>query len=565
MPFPRPSLALHLPHMTLLSDPTSTARPALPDDGQIHQLSLSGGGFRAAFYHLGAMHALAAQGRLRELKLLVTISGGSIAAGFFLQEWLAAARKGVVGDAELAQCALRAQQALFRKSRHNPRLRVMASIRALSSGLVRNEFGFSQAMARINRRWLRGLHKVASAGVWPAHLPEWRIACSDYAQGNRCVVLLGDKGLPRATDASYLTIDDLPVAQAIAASSAVPGVFEPIRCGEHHLGDGGVLDNHGLREFDPSLGHASCIDASAPVLPMRPIDGWGTPMRAMDLMMEQTRGDVLRARDCTLISLRDPVLQPSGLDWWTHLRALRTDLDDFAATEAHLLFLAGYQSATSSPDIPTGCPQEMTALWSAMSRAASADLPGDEAQQLADARAACMDDLERGQHVLFAGMQKRSLASVMVSLGSLFMLAMTVVVLVVTARLAWGFGIGHIPSSSRTLSTNALLFLGWLCGAAWLWQFHAPRAGALFYNMRQWLGVLAGPIALPAVATMSIALRLKVVAFSNRELTAWTRTALLGYERRRQLAAKQREAQRAMQATPEQAATEPAAIKQAVE
>ena len=141
--------------MTLLSAPLPTAdTPA--DHGPIHQLSLSGGGFRAAFYHLGALHALATQGRLRDLKLLVTISGGSIAAAFFLQEWLAVLRNGEVSDDELAQCALRAQQALFRKSRHNPRLRVMASMRALSSGLVRNEFGFSAAMARINRRWLRG-------------------------------------------------------------------------------------------------------------------------------------------------------------------------------------------------------------------------------------------------------------------------------------------------------------------------------------------------------------------------------------------------------------------------
>lgn len=513
------------------------------DDGPIHQLSLSGGGFRAAFYHLGALHALAAQGRLRELKLLVTISGGSIAAGFFLQEWQEAARKGAVSDQELAQCALRAQQLLFRKSRHNPRLRAMASVRALSSGLVRNEFGFSQAMARINRRWLRGLHKVASTGLWPTALPEWRIACSDYAQGNRCIVALGDKGLPRQPDASYLGMRDLPLARAVASSSAVPGVFEPIRCGEHHLGDGGVLDNHGLREFDPSLGHATCIDASAPALPMRPVDGWATPMRAMDLMMEQTRGDVLRARNCTLISLREPVPQPSGLDWWPHLRALRTDLDDFAATEAHLLFLAGHQSATGRADIPTGCPPDMTALWSAMSQAAPAELPSETAQQLADARAACMDDLERGQHLLFAGMQKRSAASVMVTLGSLFMLAMTVVVLVVMARLAWSFTLGHIPYSSRALSGNALLTLGWAAGAAWLWwQFYTPRPGALFYNMRQWLGVLAGPVVLPALATMSIALRLKVVAFSSRDLTAWARTALLRYERRRQLAAGRREA-----------------------
>jgi hypothetical protein len=49
--------------------------------------------------------------------------------------------------------------------------------------------------------------------------------------------------------------------------------------------------------------------------------------------------------------------------------------------------------------------------------------------------------------------------------------------------------------------------------------------------------VLAGPILLPALATVSIALRLKVAAFSNRDLTAWARTALLRHERRRQLAA----------------------------
>ncbi|MBL0728859.1 patatin-like phospholipase family protein [Piscinibacter sp. HJYY11] len=519
------------------------------DPGPIHQLSLSGGGFRAAFFHLGALHALAAQGRLRELKMLVTISGGSIAAGFFFQEWLAAARKGAVSDDELAQCALRAQQALFRKSRHNPRLRALASVRALSSGLVRNEFGFSQAMARINRRWLGGLHKVASTGLWPAPLPEWRIACSDYAHGNRCVVVLGDKALPRQTDASYLTMKDLPIARAMASSSAVPGVFEPIRCGKHHLGDGGVLDNHGLREFDPSLGHATCIDASAPVLPMDPIDGWATPMRAMDLMMEQTRGDVLRARNCTLISLRDPVAQPSGLDWWTHLRALRTDLDDFAATEAHLLFLAGYQSAIGRPDIPTGCPPDMTALWRTMSEAAATELPKEQAQHLADARDACLDDLERGRHVLFAGMQKRSAASVMVTLGSLFMLSLTVVILFVLARLAWGFTIGHFPHAWRAMSSNALLVLGWAAGAAWLyWQFYTPRAGALFHNMRQWFGVLTGPLVLPALVTLSIALRLKVVAFSNRDLTAWARSALLRYERRRQMAALQREAQRAAQA-----------------
>lgn len=501
----------------------------------IQQLSLSGGGFRAAFFHLGALHALAAQGRLRELKLLVTISGGSIAAGFFLQEWMHALKqRGRVDDHELARCALRAQQTLFRKTRHNPRLRVMASVRALSCGLVRNEFGFSLAMARINRRWLSALHRATAKEAWPVALPEWRIACSDYANGSRCVVVIGHRGLPHQPDAHYLSIQDLPVAKALASSSAVPGVFEPIRCGPYHLGDGGVLDNHGLRELDPAIGTAVCIDASAPVLPMNPVDGWATPMRAMDLMMEQTRGDVLRMRNCTLISLRDPVAQPSGLDWWSHLRALRTDLDDFAATEAHLLFLAGYQSTTGQPEIPLDCPHdEMLALWETMSRAAPEQATPELQLQLTDSREACLDDLERGQHVLFSGLQKRSPASVAVSLTSLIMVAITVLVLLLLVKLAWAWGIALFPRSLRNMSANGLLGLAWVGGAAWLWQFYTPRQGAMFNNMRQWFGVLAGPIVLPALVLLSITLRLKVIAFSTRDLTAWARTALTKYQRRR--------------------------------
>ncbi|MBT9524290.1 MAG: hypothetical protein IV105_03455, partial [Rhizobacter sp.] len=46
-------------------------------------------------------------------------------------------------------------------------------------------------------------------------------------------------------------------------------------------------------------------------------------------------------------------------------------------------------------------------------------------------------------------------------------------------------------------------------------------------------GVLAGPIVLPVLVLLSITLRLKVIAFSTRDLTAWARTALTKYQRRR--------------------------------
>ncbi|MBC7955826.1 MAG: hypothetical protein H7Y33_08155, partial [Cytophagales bacterium] len=100
-------------------------------------------------------------------------------------------------------------------------------------------------------------------------------------------------------------------------------------------------------------------------------------------------------------------------------------------------------------------------------------------------------------------------------------------------KLAWASGIALIPRSVRAMSANGLLGLAWLGGAAWLWQFYAPRRGAMFYNMRQWVGVLAGPVVLPALVVLSLTVRLKVIAFSTRDLTAWARTALTQYQRRR--------------------------------
>lgn len=501
----------------------STSEPLPP----IHQLSLSGGGFRAAFFHLGALHALAGRGRLRELQLLVTISGGSIAAGFFLQEWSKALRHGPLDDAALAGCALRAQQVMFRKTRNNPRLRAMASLRGLSCGLVRNEFGFSQAMARINRRWFGALLGESADGHWPATLPEWRIGCSDYALGRRCLVVVGSRGLPTDPRAGYLSLQQLPLARAIASSSAVPGVFEPIRCGPHSLGDGGVLDNHGLRELNPAIGHAVCVDASAPAFPVPLVDGWATPMRAMDLMMEQTLGDVLERHGCEMISLREPVAQPSGLDWWSHLLALRTDLDDFSATEAGLLFLAGHQRVAGSAEIPTDGPHdEMLALWESMSQAVAPDLPADERARLAAGQADCLEELERGRHLVFAGMQKRSARSVFVTLASLAMVAFWMVALPLFPGLTLIAALSWLPAPARVPSLEACAALAWMAGVVWLWPLRTARRDAMFYNVRQWSGILLGPVLLPALIVLSAVLRIKVLAFSTRDLTAWTRNAL---------------------------------------
>ncbi|UCF77214.1 MAG: patatin-like phospholipase family protein, partial [Betaproteobacteria bacterium] len=50
-------------------------------------LALSGGGFRAAAFHLGVFKKLKALGLLENISLLSCVSGGSIAGAFLALNW----------------------------------------------------------------------------------------------------------------------------------------------------------------------------------------------------------------------------------------------------------------------------------------------------------------------------------------------------------------------------------------------------------------------------------------------------------------------------------------------
>ena len=55
-------------------------------------LALSGGGFRAAAFHLGVMRRLAALGILEHVDLFTCVSGGSIAGATVVKHWADPAR-----------------------------------------------------------------------------------------------------------------------------------------------------------------------------------------------------------------------------------------------------------------------------------------------------------------------------------------------------------------------------------------------------------------------------------------------------------------------------------------
>ena len=73
---------------------------------------------------------------------------------------------------------------------------------------------------------IRGLTHDAVAGGWPSHTKLWLHAC-DYATGRR--VTFGRAGGPRAD-----------LADAVAASCAVPGYYRPVQIAGRHYVDGGT-------------------------------------------------------------------------------------------------------------------------------------------------------------------------------------------------------------------------------------------------------------------------------------------------------------------------------------
>lgn len=380
------------------------------------RLALSGGGFRASYFHLGALYALGQQGKLVDLDVMTTVSGGSIAAAMYLLEL--GDNTGPIDAVKTMDAAAKALGALVSRTRVSPRHKAIGSVRSVSRALAYEEFGTSMAMERQYAAWFRQ-HSFPRDSPW---LPEWRIATSDSLSGQRTLLVFNDRGMPR-TEAGYIPIHKYQIARAVSASTAVPGIFEPVSWSgsdgtAYRLSDGGILDNQGIRELRALCdGRATCIciDASARLNWLPSISGWGTVGRAMDMLMEQTRGDSMHD-DIDLRTLRqtDGPVRP---EWWQKLMDLRTDLDDFSLVEVYLLFLAGYQSIAGAAIPPQHRELEAAqGLWKLVMQQESGPAAANDALY-----AEVLDTLGRGKYVLAAGIRAPNVVSVVITFVSAYM------------------------------------------------------------------------------------------------------------------------------------------------
>jgi NTE family protein len=224
-------------------------------------LCLSGGGYRAALFHLGAMRRLNELGILSSVDTITSVSGGSIASAFVaahlierLKSWPVAGE--VVADWEtgVAEPLRRLMATNIRTGAALARLR---PLNWLNSNAASDTLAAKYAAATTRR----------SIGALPPR-PRFIYCATDLRFRSQWVV---DSGINRVGDEKigYQTPipDSWTVARAAAASSCFPVLFAPRRVKwdpaslvpgtydepdrlalgrQIQLSDGGVYDNLGL-------------------------------------------------------------------------------------------------------------------------------------------------------------------------------------------------------------------------------------------------------------------------------------------------------------------------------
>ena len=234
-------------------------------------LCLSGGGYRAMLFHAGVLARLNEAGLLGKLDMVSSVSGGSIAAGLLAVMWpkLIFGEDGVAANFDIYLNKILACSEVFLdlpstlKGILNP---FSSAAREVAACYERHLFDGARPMLKslVDRPWFVFCSSNLSTGslfrMSNRYIADYRIGIAYHA--------------------------DLPVATAIAASSAFPPFLSPLRldltqfewrndkldasvgpqvlAGRAVLTDGGVYDNHGI---EPALKRCRWLlvsDAGAP-------------------------------------------------------------------------------------------------------------------------------------------------------------------------------------------------------------------------------------------------------------------------------------------------------------
>lgn len=340
-------------------------------------LCLSGGGFRASLFHLGALRRLNEVGILGEFDEISSVSGGSIIAAHLakrIEDWPAPGSSVRDWDAQVA--------APFQEFAS----RNLRTLAILSKLLPWNWFDEDNGVHELAKRY-RALHD-GKLGDLPDR-PRFTFCATDLVYGVNWEFSKQRVGSYRA---GYIKgHESWTVALAVAASSCFPPVFSPLQIkvkpeqfrdatGEEtaderrrniadlRLSDGGLYDNLGLEPVVKEHGTVLVSDGGAPFDP-KPDSGilarLGRYTSIQGRQVAALRKRMLHGEFNSVDRQGQPRLRGAywAIDDYTALpevvgygrqlaekriSAIRTDLDAFSMDEMKVLENQGYLACAES-------------------------------------------------------------------------------------------------------------------------------------------------------------------------------------------------------------------------
>lgn len=389
-------------------------------------LALSGGGFRAALFHIGALARLADGDQLRRIDVVSCVSGGSIIGAYYyleLKRLLTDKSDEQIAQQDYVDLVLRVIEGFTAGVQTDIRNQVYASPLA-NLKLVRSNWNGTRRLGELyeknlfgriadghggDRRLLRDLvfDPRGEINFDPARRNGWRrnkvpslylnTACLNTGHcwqftgswmGEPAVAINGDVDANERLRRMYQdqvpdTIEPITLGEAVAASSAVPGLFPPLLLTGLYddrtvsLVDGGAQDNQGvstLLDLDCNLVLVSDGSGQLASVNSPPTDRMRVSLRSASSVQHSLRSayfrDVqsrtsngalrnsawihlksgLEGGEVNWVDMNEPLRTPSlgltpyGIDKEVQrsLADLRTDLDAFTDIEANALMLSGY-------------------------------------------------------------------------------------------------------------------------------------------------------------------------------------------------------------------------------
>lgn len=340
-------------------------------------LCLSGGGFRASLFHLGALRRLNEMGILSRIDAFSSVSGGSITSAVLATRWDQLNQSESEGVFTAFDSLV--AQPIYDFCQQDLRTDVLLWQRLDPGNWWRLLHTRHTVTDRLATAYAEDLGLNRPLSTLPA-APQFIFCAANLANGVSWEFRSRKMG---DFYTGWASTGDLPVARAVAASSAYPVTFpplvmspdEPLRFDGGHDGsplsrdsvaltDGGVYDNLGLEPVNTGYRYLLVSDAATP---MRRVDGpstgpYGRLARSFDVIWNQV--GALRKR-WLIAKYKSSESDLSGAYWGIAsdvagygldapgygrstlelLARVRTDLDAFTLGEIACLENQGYSLA----------------------------------------------------------------------------------------------------------------------------------------------------------------------------------------------------------------------------